>query len=108
SSKRTIAKRSSSLRRRSPRRDSAARSRSVLSGRTGSDESRAVFPSILSNGRRRTAMGSIKVHEFTSLDGVIDAPSWTAEFGFDPRMGEAIAGAMAGCDAILLGRTTFE
>src|SRR5207248_1773118 len=24
------------------------------------------------------------------------------------RMGEAIAGAMAGCDAILLGRTTFE
>jgi len=53
-------------------------------------------------------MGTIKVHEFMSLDGVIDNPSWTREFGFDPRMGEALAGAMAGCEAILLGRTTFE
>jgi dihydrofolate reductase len=53
-------------------------------------------------------MGTIKVHEFMSLDGVIDNPSWTMEFGFDPRMGEALAGAMSGCDAILLGRTTFE
>jgi dihydrofolate reductase len=53
-------------------------------------------------------VGSIKVHEFITLDGVIDTPTWTAEFGFDPRMGEAIAAAMAGCDAILLGRTTYE
>ena len=53
-------------------------------------------------------MGSIRVHEFMSLDGVIDNPSWSFEFGFDPRMGQAIAGAMSGCDAILLGRTTFE
>src|SRR4029077_5130831 len=30
------------------------------------------------------------------------------EFGFDPAMGEAIAGAMGGCDGILLGRTTYE
>jgi len=53
-------------------------------------------------------MGTIKVHEFMSLDGVIDAPTWTREYGFDPRMGEALAAAMGGCDAILLGRTTFE
>src|SRR5579885_2268723 len=53
-------------------------------------------------------MGSIAVHEFTTLDGVIDAPSWTMEFGFDPKMGEAIAGAMGGREGILLGRTTFE
>src|SRR5438874_9056370 len=57
---------------------------------------------------RRTRMGSIKVHEFMSLDGVIDNPSWTFEFGFDPKMGEAIAGAMGNCDAILLGRKTYE
>jgi dihydrofolate reductase len=53
-------------------------------------------------------MGSIRVHEFMSLDGVIDAPSWTAEYGFDPKMGEAIGGVMGDCQGILLGRTTYE
>ena len=53
-------------------------------------------------------MGPIRVHEFTTLDGVVDAPTWTMPYGFDPKMGEAIAGAMGGCDGILLGRTTFE
>lgn len=53
-------------------------------------------------------MGAIRVHEFASLDGVIDNPSWTFEFGFDPRMGEAIGGVMGGCDGILLGRRTYE
>lgn len=53
-------------------------------------------------------MGSIRVHEFMSLDGVIDEPRWTFEYGFDPKMGEAIAGAMADCQGILLGRTTYE
>src|SRR6516165_1759001 len=53
-------------------------------------------------------MGSIRVHEFMSLDGVIDTPTWTMDYGFDPRMGEAIGNAMLTCDAILLGRTTFE
>ena len=53
-------------------------------------------------------MGTIRVHEFMSLDGVVDAPTWTMEYGFDPRMGAALAGVMEGCDAILLGRTTFE
>src|SRR5579859_2029787 len=53
-------------------------------------------------------MGSIRVHEFISLDGVIDAPSWTFPFGFDPRMGEAIGRATGDSDGILLGRTTYE
>lgn len=53
-------------------------------------------------------MGAINVHEFTTLDGVIDAPTWTAEHGFDPKMGEAIGSLVARCRAILLGRTTYE
>jgi dihydrofolate reductase len=50
----------------------------------------------------------IHVHEFMSLDGVIDAPVWTAEFGFDPKMGEAIGAVTSRAKGILLGRTTFE
>jgi dihydrofolate reductase len=53
-------------------------------------------------------VGAIKVHEFMTLDGVIDEPTWTADYGFDPEMGKPIAAAMAGCDGILLGRTTYE
>jgi dihydrofolate reductase len=53
-------------------------------------------------------MAAIKVHEFMSLDGVIDEPTWTADYGFDPKMGEPIAAAMAGCEGILLGRRTYE
>ena len=53
-------------------------------------------------------MADILVHEFISLDGVIDAPSWTFDYGFDPGMGEALAAATGRCSAILLGRTTYE
>ncbi len=53
-------------------------------------------------------MGTIQVHEFISLDGVIDTPSWTASYGFDPAMGQAIGAVTSGCGAILLGRTTYE
>ena len=53
-------------------------------------------------------MGTIRVHEFISLDGVIDAPTWTFEYGFDPKMGEALGGVMGDCQGILLGRTTYE
>jgi len=53
-------------------------------------------------------MGAIHVHEFMSLDGVIDAPVWTAEYGFDPKMGEAIGGFTSASTGILLGRTTYE
>ena len=53
-------------------------------------------------------MGEIHVHEFMSLDGVIDAPLWTFPYGFHPRMGEAIGAVTARSTAILLGRTTYE
>ena len=53
-------------------------------------------------------MGAIHVHEFMSLDGVIDAPVWTFEYGFDPKMGEAIGAVTGRSKGILLGRTTFE
>ena len=53
-------------------------------------------------------MGEIHVHEFISLDGVIDAPTWTFDYGFDPKMGEAIGAVTARSQGILLGRTTYE
>jgi dihydrofolate reductase len=53
-------------------------------------------------------MGQIIVHEFTTLDGVVDAPTWTAEYGFDPGMGEALGAMMGSCEALLLGRRTYD
>jgi dihydrofolate reductase len=53
-------------------------------------------------------MGKIAVHEFITLDGVIDQPSWTMDYPFDPKMGEAIAAIMGSSKALLLGRRTFE
>ncbi len=53
-------------------------------------------------------MGAIHVHEFMSVDGVIDAPTWTFDYGFDPKMGEAIGAATARSGGILLGRITYE
>ena len=53
-------------------------------------------------------MGAIHVHEFMSLDGVIDAPTWTFDYGFDPQMGEAIGAVTGRSRGILLGRTTYE
>ena len=53
-------------------------------------------------------MGAIHVHEFMSLDGVIDAPTWTFEYGFDPKMGETLAAITSRCRGILLGRVTYE
>src|SRR5436190_88133 len=53
-------------------------------------------------------MGKIVVHEFISLDGVIEDPTFTFGYPFAPKMGDAIAQAMGPCKAILLGRRTFE
>jgi dihydrofolate reductase len=53
-------------------------------------------------------MAAIHVHEFITLDGVIDAPMWTAEYGFHPRMGERLAALTGSSRGILLGRTTFQ
>jgi dihydrofolate reductase len=53
-------------------------------------------------------MGAVHVHEFMSLDGVIDAPTWTFDYGFDPRMGQVLAAVTGRSAGILLGRTTYE
>ena len=53
-------------------------------------------------------MGALHVHEFVSLDGTFDDPSWTFEYGFTERMGELLAEVTDGSSAILLGRTTYE
>ncbi len=53
-------------------------------------------------------MGKIAVHEFISLDGVVDTPSWTMDYPFDPKMGEAIAAIMGASEGLLLGRRTYE
>ena len=53
-------------------------------------------------------MGALHIHEFMTFDGVIDEPKWAFEYGFDPKMGEAIAAVMRRSSGILLGRPTFE
>jgi dihydrofolate reductase len=50
----------------------------------------------------------VLVHEFMTLDGIVDTPTWTFEFGFDPKMGETIKALTDRSRAILLGRTTYE
>jgi len=53
-------------------------------------------------------MGAVHVHEFMTLDGVVDAPMWTAEYGFDPAMGEVLAQVTGASAGILLGRKTYQ
>ncbi|MCO1654506.1 dihydrofolate reductase family protein [Pseudonocardia humida] len=53
-------------------------------------------------------MGTIKVHEFTTLDGVIGAPMWTMDYPFTEQMIGAVGPLTASSSAILLGRTTYE
>lgn len=53
-------------------------------------------------------MGELHVHEFITLDGVVDDPAWSAEYGFTPEMGTAIGGLMGSSTALLMGRTTYE
>jgi dihydrofolate reductase len=53
-------------------------------------------------------MGEIHVHEFISLDGVIDQPLWTFDYPWDPRMGDRLRAVTDRSKGILLGRATFE
>jgi dihydrofolate reductase len=53
-------------------------------------------------------MGAIHVHEFMSLDGVIDAPTWTFDYEFLPQMEKALGAVTDRSRGILLGRTTYE
>jgi dihydrofolate reductase len=43
-----------------------------------------------------------------SLDGVIDAPTWTFDYGFLPEMERDVGAITERCRGILLGRTTYE
>ena len=53
-------------------------------------------------------MGAIKVHEFTTVDGVVDAPMWTRDYGFPDDLASTIGALTGSASGILLGRTTFE
>ncbi|MGH2882808.1 MAG: dihydrofolate reductase family protein [Solirubrobacteraceae bacterium] len=53
-------------------------------------------------------MGNIAVHEFITLDGVIEDPRWTIDYPFDPKMGQAIGEIMGASQGLLLGRRTYE
>ena len=52
-------------------------------------------------------MGKILVHEFISLDGVIEKPTWTFQFPFDERTGADIGAIIGSSEALLLGRQTY-
>ena len=53
-------------------------------------------------------MGAIKVHEFTTVDGVVDAPMWTMDYGFPDDLAASIGTLTASSTGILLGRTTYQ
>src|SRR4051794_29487192 len=53
-------------------------------------------------------MGAIKVHEFTTVDGVVDAPMWTMAYGFPDDLSATIGKLTGSASGILLGRRTFE
>ncbi len=53
-------------------------------------------------------MAAIHVHEFMTLDGVVDAPIWTFDYGFVPGMERVLGEFMGHCRGILLGRSTYE
>ncbi len=53
-------------------------------------------------------MGSINAGLFIALDGVIEAPQTWQDGYFNDEMGAAVGGMMAGNDAMLLGRQTYD
>jgi dihydrofolate reductase len=53
-------------------------------------------------------MRKIAAGLFTSLDGVVESPeTWTGPY-FNDQVGQAVGALMAGNDAMLLGRVTYE
>jgi dihydrofolate reductase len=53
-------------------------------------------------------VGAIKVHEFTTVDGVVDVPMWTVDYGFPDDLSSSIGRLTASSTGILLGRTTYQ
>ena len=53
-------------------------------------------------------MGTITVHEFTTVDGSVGVPLWTMPFPFTPEQIEETGALTASSTGILLGRKTYE
>jgi dihydrofolate reductase len=53
-------------------------------------------------------VGEIHTHHFMSLDGVIDAPTWTFDYEFVPQMEQSLGAVTGRSRGILLGRITYE
>jgi dihydrofolate reductase len=61
-----------------------------------------------SNSPKENTMGIIKSGLFISLDGVVESPDqWHFPY-FNDEMGAAVGAMMAGNDAMLLGRKTYD
>jgi dihydrofolate reductase len=58
--------------------------------------------------QKEHSMGTIKVHEFTTLDGSVGVPMWTVDFPWTDAQTQDTAALTAGATAILLGRATYE
>ena len=52
-------------------------------------------------------MVRILVHEFISLDGVFEKPTWTFQFPRDDRTSADIGAILGSSEAVLLGRQTY-
>ena len=52
-------------------------------------------------------MSKIIAAEYLTLDGVMENPAWTAPY-FNDELGEFQSELMTTCDALLLGRLTYE
>jgi dihydrofolate reductase len=53
-------------------------------------------------------MGELHVHEFMTLDGVVDAPTWSFDYEFLPGMERVLGAVTDRSGGIVLGRTTYE
>jgi dihydrofolate reductase len=56
---------------------------------------------------RPNGMSKVIAAEYLTLDGVMENPAWTAPY-FNDELGEFQGELMASCDALLLGRVTYE
>ena len=52
-------------------------------------------------------MSKVIAAEYLTLDGVMENPAWTAPY-FNDELGEFQGELMSSCDALLLGRVTYE
>jgi dihydrofolate reductase len=53
-------------------------------------------------------MGAVHVHQFMTLDGVVDEPRWSFDYEFLPGMERVLGAVTDRCNGILLGRRTYE